>query len=67
MKWLKTVLAELMLSSHVTVEIPGLDIQELAKAIHGAAETTLGEIERVMTATELSDGEKVREIMVFFR
>ncbi len=38
MKWLRIVLAERLRKGTLTIEIPGLDMQEFKHTLHGAAE-----------------------------
>lgn len=59
MKILNIVLADLIRRGKVTVDIPGLDMGELTRFLYSESAQTLREIESVVFAEEMTDGEKV--------
>lgn len=56
---LQTVLANLIRSGKVTVEIPNLDMDELKKAVWNEAVDTLEAVKDIVWADEMTDTEKV--------
>ena len=56
---LQTVLANLIRSGKVTVEIPNLDMDELKKAVWNEAVDTLKAVKDIVWADEMTDTEKV--------
>lgn len=59
MRALQTVLATLIQNGKVTVETPGIDLEELRRAVRNEAEQTLEEIRGVVFEEEMTDAEKV--------
>ena len=59
MTMLQSVLSALIRSGKVTVEITGMDMDELKKTVWNEAVDMLEVIEGVAYADELTDGEKV--------
>lgn len=62
MKWVQIILADLIRRGRVTVDIPGLDMDELRRALHGKADQTLCAVMNVAFDDEQTDREKVIEI-----
>lgn len=56
---LQIVLANLIRSGKVTVEIPNLDMDELKKAVWNEAVDTLEAVKDIVWADEMTDTEKV--------
>ena len=59
MTTLQVVLAQLIRSGKVTVEIPNLDMDRLREAVRNDAVTTLEEIQGVVCEEEMTDTDKV--------
>ncbi len=66
MKIVNTVLANLIRKGEVTVNIPGLDMDELAGLVDSEAQRTLREIAMTLACDELTDGEKITAIRGYF-
>lgn len=62
MKWLRIVLAERLRKGTLTIEIPGLDMQEFKHTLHGAAEQTLQQVADIACNDYLSDRQKIADI-----
>ncbi len=58
MKIVNTILAELIRQGKVTVDIPGLDMDELKKLANGEAQRVLRKIAETVACDELTDAEK---------
>ncbi len=59
MKSLNMLLANLIRTGEVTVNIPGLDMDELKKLADGEAQRVLRKIGEILGCDELTDSEKV--------
>ncbi len=62
MKIVNTILAELIRQGKVTVDIPGLDMDELKKLANGEAQRVLRKIAETVACDELTDAEKITMI-----
>lgn len=62
MTMLQYILALLIRNGKVTVETPGLDMEELRKAVDSRAVGTLERIEGIVFEEALTDREKVERI-----
>lgn len=62
MKTVRAVLAELICSGKVTVEIPGLDMQALKEYLNSEANATLKDITWFIYEEGLSDADRVKYI-----
>ena len=66
MKYLNIILANLIRQGEVTVNIPGLDMDELKKLADGEAQRVLRKIAEAVGCDELTDGEKIAMIREYF-
>ncbi len=66
MKIVNTILAELIRQGKVTVDIPGLDAEELKRLADGEAQRVLRKIAGILGCDELSDSERVAMIRDYF-
>ncbi len=66
MKHLNILLANLIRQGEVTVNIPGLDMDELAGLVDCEAQRTLRKIAETVGCDELSDSEKVQILRGYF-
>ncbi len=66
MKHLNILLANLIRQGEVTVNIPGLDMDELAGLVDREAQRTLRKIAETVGCDELTDGEKVQILRGYF-
>lgn len=66
MKIANVILADLIRKGEVTVNIPGLDMEELARLIDGEAQRTLEKVAETLGCDELTDGEKVAVLRGYF-
>lgn len=62
MKWIQIILADYIRRGKVTVDIPGLDTEELSKAMRGEADRLLRAVMAAAFNEALSDKEKVLAI-----
>ncbi len=66
MKIVNTILANLIRRGEVTVNIPGLDMDELAGLVDSETQRTLRKIAETVSCDELTDGEKIAVIRDYF-
>ncbi len=66
MKYLDILLANLIREGKVTVDIPGLDMDELAGLVDSETQRTLRKIAETVGCDELTDGEKIAAIRGYF-
>ncbi len=66
MKIVNTILAELIRRGQVTVNIPGLDADELKQLADGEAQRVLRKIGEILGCDELTDSEKITAIRGYF-
>ncbi len=66
MKYLDTLLANLLRGGKVTVDIPGLDMGELRRLADGEAQRVLRKIAETVGCDELTDSEKVQILRGYF-
>ncbi len=66
MKYLDILLANLIRTGEVTVNIPGLDMDELRRLADGEAQRVLRKIAETLGCDELTDGEKITAIRGYF-
>lgn len=59
MKQLNIILANLIRQGEVTVDIPGMDIDELERLADSEAQRTLRKIAMTVACDELTDSEKI--------
>ncbi len=66
MQIVNTILANLIRRGEVTVNIPGLDMDELAGLVDSETQRTLREIAMTLACDELTDSEKIGMIRAHF-
>ncbi len=66
MKYLNTILANLIRKGAVTVDIPGMDINELERLADGEAQRVLRKIAGILGCDEITDSEKIMMIRNYF-
>ncbi len=66
MKYLNMILANLIRKGEVTVNIPGLDMDDLKQLADGEAQRVLRKIGEILGCDELSDSERVAMIRDYF-
>ncbi len=66
MKYFNIILANLIRQGEVTVDIPGMDINELERLANGEAQRILRAIARVVGCDEITDSEKIMMIRDYF-
>ncbi len=66
MKIVNTILAELIRQGKVTVDIPGLDAEELKRLADGEAQRVLRKIAGILGCEEITDSEKIAMICEYF-
>ncbi len=66
MKYLNMILANLIRKGEVTVNIPGLDMDDLKQLADGEAQRVLRKIAETVACDELTDAEKIAMIRECF-